>query len=218
MLLASFSLPPDALALEQTLHDVPAITVEAERVAAHSTEWVMPSLWVTNAETDTVTAAFSDDPTVESIVEVTEFSDEIFCHIEWSEAVERRINTFVDKEGSILSAVASDGDWQLRVRFTSQAQLDEFREHFEDQEYTFQLVELTDPDTPHRHYDALTDTQQEALLLALELGYYQVPREITIGELAEELDVSHQAVSELLRRGTGNLIQTLLTTGRGESL
>lgn len=218
MLLASFSLPPGALALEETLHDVPAITVEAERVAAHSTEWVMPSLWVTNADADRVTAALSADATVDTIVEVTEFADEIFYHIEWIEAVERRINTFVDKEGSILSAAASGGEWQLRVRFASQSQLDEFREHFQKQEYTFQLVELTDPDTPHRHYDALTDTQQEALLTALELGYYRVPREITIQELAEELDVSHQAVSELLRRGTGNLVQTLLTTGRGESV
>ncbi|PSP50724.1 hypothetical protein BRC67_09015 [Halobacteriales archaeon QH_3_68_24] len=56
----------------------------------------------------------------------------------------------------------------------------------------------------------LTDTQFATLETALESGYYRVPREQTIEELATELDVSHQALSERLRRGHRTLVETVL--------
>ena len=56
----------------------------------------------------------------------------------------------------------------------------------------------------------LTDAQHTSLLKARELGYYDVPRAISLSELAAELDVSHQALSERIRRGHGNLIDRTL--------
>jgi len=52
----------------------------------------------------------------------------------------------------------------------------------------------------------LTDSQRNALLVALETGYFEEPRNATLGEVAAELDISQPAASGLLRRGIRRLI------------
>lgn len=56
----------------------------------------------------------------------------------------------------------------------------------------------------------LTAERYEVLTAAAERGYFDVPRRLTMTELAEELDISQQALSERLRRGHGTLIDSAL--------
>jgi predicted DNA binding protein len=66
----------------------------------------------------------------------------------------------------------------------------------------------TDPERgPPR--DRLTARQRETLRLAHERGYFEIPREVTLDDLADELGVSNQAVSERLRRGCTHVIGDL---------
>lgn len=58
--------------------------------------------------------------------------------------------------------------------------------------------------------DILTEHQERALGRAAALGYFDVPRRIQLGELAERLDMSTSALSELLRRAQGRLISSYL--------
>ena len=68
----------------------------------------------------------------------------------------------------------------------------------------------TEDPRPVRH--GLTDGQRDTLVAAFEAGYFTVPREITLKELAEQRDSSHQALSEQLRRATGTLVESTLIT------
>ena len=45
---------------------------------------------------------------------------------------------------------------------------------------------------------SLTEKQQEAATLAVSKGYYEQPRETTVDQLADELDISKSAVSQRL--------------------
>jgi predicted DNA binding protein len=47
--------------------------------------------------------------------------------------------------------------------------------------------------------------QRETLLLAVERGYFETPREATLDELAAELDEPRSTVSYRLRRATAEL-------------
>lgn len=58
--------------------------------------------------------------------------------------------------------------------------------------------------------DLLTDRQQRALGRAAALGYFEVPRRTQLEELADRLDMSTSALSELLRRAQGRLISAYL--------
>lgn len=53
----------------------------------------------------------------------------------------------------------------------------------------------------------LSDRQESAVRAALAEGYYKVPRDISLSELAEKLDLSVSSISELLRRAEGRIIE-----------
>ncbi len=52
----------------------------------------------------------------------------------------------------------------------------------------------------------LTDRQREVLMYAISAGYFQVPRKLGLKDLAEQLEMSEGALSELLRRAEGRVL------------
>ncbi len=52
----------------------------------------------------------------------------------------------------------------------------------------------------------LTPTERETVGRAIESGYYEVPRESTLGDLATEFEISDAAVSKTLRRAESKLL------------
>lgn len=57
----------------------------------------------------------------------------------------------------------------------------------------------------------LTDRQREILELAVREGYFEVPRECTLADLAEKLNVDKSTVSTVIRRGEQQVIEWFLT-------
>lgn len=212
MLIATFSLPHDAIALEHAFRELPEMKVEAERIAAHSRAWVMPCLWAANAEFDRTDEVLEADPSVDDIVDGFEFADEKYYQLDWAEHVDQRIDAYVDQRGSILDAEADADGWQIRIRFIDREQFDAFRQALDEQGTGFELRDLTEPGAPRQTFGELTPDQRDAVVLARKRGYFEVPRRTTIREIAAELDISHQALSERLRRGLTNLIDATLTT------
>lgn len=212
MLLATVRLDPEAVTLAETFRRLPDVIFEAERIAAHSTTRTMPCLWATHDDFDAVDAAMEADPSVETIVESRAFDLEKYYHVEWSAAVERRFDAYLDKQASLLSARGTADGWRVRIRFVHREQFEAFRETVREEGQSFNLLTLTHPDASHQSVGALTPEQRDALVAATEHGYYDVPREATIEDLADHLDKSHQTVSELLRRGTKKLCDELLIT------
>lgn len=54
--------------------------------------------------------------------------------------------------------------------------------------------------------DELTDRQREVIRTAFEMGYYEVPREISTADIAAELGVDPSTVAEHLQRAERNLM------------
>jgi predicted DNA binding protein len=63
----------------------------------------------------------------------------------------------------------------------------------------------------------LTDRQYEAVETATRLGYYDVPRSVSLVEVADELGVAAATASELLRRAESNLMGRLFGARRDAS-
>jgi len=56
----------------------------------------------------------------------------------------------------------------------------------------------------------LSDSQREALRVAFDAGYFEEPRDVTLGEVATQLDISQPAASGLLRRAIRRLVVSSL--------
>jgi predicted DNA binding protein len=154
--------------------------------------------------------AGADAPTVGDIRAAADFDDERLYHIEWRDGIDHLVEEMIDHEGVILEASARDDRWRLRIRFMTREQFEDFRAHFDEHGPAFQLEQLFTVEHPRHTRGDVTPEQHEALTTAVDVGYFQVPRDASLQDVADELDVSHQAVSERIRRGTENLVRDML--------
>lgn len=58
--------------------------------------------------------------------------------------------------------------------------------------------------------DAVTDRQREVLRTAHEMGYYEVPREVSIADIADDMGLDPSTVAEHLQRAERNVMHRLL--------
>lgn len=104
-----------------------------------------------------------------------------------------------DEYGRMTLTVVGDGD-DLR------ALLDDFPEGFE-----LTVEEVGDYDRQHATIAAnLTDRQMEAIATAVELGYYSVPREAPLEEIADELGCAESTASNHLRKAEARVMRRLV--------
>ncbi|WP_231186027.1 helix-turn-helix domain-containing protein [Haladaptatus sp. DYF46] len=71
--------------------------------------------------------------------------------------------------------------------------------------------------TPETALPDLSSRQQEALVLAVEMGYYRIPRGTTTTEIADEMDIERRTLEEHLRRAENKIIGGMVSFygGRG---
>lgn len=216
MFTATISIAVEDFALPHALQEVPEMEVKAERLAAHSRHWVLPCLWTAGGDFDAFDAALDDDPTVEEIVTSAEYDNEKFYQVDWCENIKTHLDRGIDREGSLLHAETSGGDWNLTIRFATRDQFDAFREYLTEQGISFQLLDLTRATTPQQFMGGLTAPQRDALVAAVEEGYFSIPRDATMEDVADTLGISTQAASERLRRGVEQFVETMLVADEEE--
>jgi hypothetical protein len=183
------------------------VRVELERVIP-VTEQVMPYLWANVPDADSFEAAVRSSGRVESLVALDRVGDRVLYRVEWAADVESLVYGFAVTEATILEAVG-DGGWSFRVRFPSHDRLAEFHAYCRDHDIEFELRRVYQPGDGESSF-GLTARQREALVLAVDRGYFHVPRGTTLGDIAADLGVSEQAVSERVRRGTDTVLSAVL--------
>lgn len=187
------------------------LRVELDRVVPTG-ESVVPYLWVVDGDLEVVEAALDGSDVVETYELLDSVEGTTLVRVEWRPAAGDLLSVIVESDGQLIDGVGSDGVWDLEIRFDDQSDLAAFFETCSNQDIRLSFQRVHDP-VPPEAVDvefALTETQRETLLAAFETGYYDVPREINLVELAEILGVSDTAVSQRLRRGTGTLIRITL--------
>ncbi|WP_459192993.1 helix-turn-helix domain-containing protein [Halosimplex sp. J119] len=209
-----FTVSAEAFALGDSLEAAPAVTVEFDRLVAHSRDWIMPFLWA-SADEDSFEAfeeAMADDPSVASFEVTDAFAGARLYEMTWSRAVARVVDLVLDHEGAIIDATGRSGEWELRVRFGDRERLGQFHAHFKNSG-DVTLHQLFSPNEPHSGTFNLTAKQRDALIAAFEAGYFESPRGATATELASSFDISQQAFSQRLDRGIARLVENALLTG-----
>jgi hypothetical protein len=204
---AEFRIESSEFLLGTVVGDSGDVRVELERVVPVS-EQVMPYLWAATADVEGFESAVRSSPRVESLTALDRVADRILYRVEWAGDVESLVYGFSVTEATILEAVGH-GRWSFRVRFPNHDQLAAFHDYCQEHDIRFELRRVYQPDQDGDAF-RLTARQREALLLAVEEGYFHVPRGTTLGEIAAQLGVSEQAVSERVRRGTDAVLSTVL--------
>lgn len=208
--IAEFTIPAHEFALSETLERRPDITINIDRVVAHNTSQVVPFVRVTNGEVEGLTEILEADASVMEIELFGETDDERFYRLVWNETAEIVGYMINEHDATVQEATATDGVWHLRVLFPDREDLSAIGEHATENGINLDVKRIYGTDEFEAARYNLTESQHETLSKAIKEGYYEIPRGINTQELANELDISHQALSERFRRATKNLALSAL--------
>jgi predicted DNA binding protein len=207
-------IPPREFALAETFQTCAEATVECEQLVKQPDATVMPLVWVRNTRPDAFEAALDDDPTVATYTQLADTTTEWLYEMHWSANIELVCQFFTMDCAMILDASGSAAGWDLRVLFPDREDVRTTTEFCEAHNLTFTIHSIRQLDGTARQGQArfgLTADQHEALIHAYEQGYFAVPRDVDLEAVADGMEISHQALSERLRRAHQALIgETLL--------
>lgn len=181
-------------------------SIELERLVPIG-EITVPLFWIHHSKKESFTESVGKHPAVDAATEIEVFDDRVLFKLEWDSSRDYVLEGLETHGGQLLNAVGTSEEWEFEVRFASHDALTEFTQHCNSAQISVELLRIynpTDPDTGPWYN--LTEPQREAMLLAVESGYYDIPRGCTTKELAAELGISDQAVTERLRRAIVTLV------------
>lgn len=218
-LIVEFEVPREKFALFETLRSVPDATLEVGRVVADAPDSITAYLWARAPDFEALEAALEADPTVRSLTVLSESADERSYRMTWNEPIDLLLHVLTEQQGTVIHAANRGGAWALRVSFPegdALEQAQELKELAQRNEFSLDVRGIHRTDEYRGAKPEMTRPQQEALVAAFEAGYFEVPKRVTLAELAEAEGVSHQAMSERIRRGVHYLIEQTLVTGGGD--
>jgi len=207
------TIPAREFALVHTLDAEPTTRFECERIIRSGDEAVMPLLWARNADRLELEDAFAEDATVDKVQLLADFGDEYLYRMDWIDHVQLLLGMLTNGEATILDAYGRREEWSLRVMFPTRDKFSKTHDFCTEHGLTFDIESIRELDGQPAGRFGLTEGQYNALVLAAREGYYSVPQERTLEELADELGITHQALSERLHRGTEALIEDSLLVG-----
>lgn len=167
---------------------------------------VLPFFWAEVGDRAAFEAELSSHPEVRDLQRIADDGDRFLYRATWSTDINGVIAALRETNGSILEGKGDHEGWRFRIRFPEHEALQSFVDATGAQGIDVTVNALFHPGHPDTD-EKLSETQRETLLLAYERGYFDVPREASLADLAAEFDISTQAVSQRIRRGAANLIE-----------
>lgn len=211
-IVAEFSTSAEAFALGDALAEHPAVRVELEKVVPTRKE-VLPFFWAWGGDLDAFQETVRDQSIVAELRVVDTLDDQRLYRVEWTRVLTDLGRIIRRADATVLEASGQDDTWRFELRFPSHDDVRGFQTDCADHDISLDLERLhslTELDAEGK-YD-LTPEQRDTLLTALEEGYFEEPRAITLEELADELGLSSTAVSGRMRRAHAKLVARALVT------
>ncbi len=129
------------------------------------------------------------------------------------------ISPIISTANGVILDMKNDGNgWILTVWVPERTNLAPLWDYADRNDIEIELLRVNEYASLGSTDAGLTDSQREALLVALERGYFEDPRSATLSEVAADLEISQPAASGLLRRATKRLIvSSLLDDGENSN-
>ncbi len=206
----------ERLALAPTLRNLDGVSVNVVTQSNTSPGATVFPFLIQYDDLAELEAALDVDATVESYDLVDWTDGQGIYYIEHTPET-KFISTEVTRvNGFLVHAETSSKGWLVRIVLPSRSALNDIWEYADEHDIALDIIELYEnKDAGGEQSFGLTDEQVTALTVAYERGYFDEPREISLSEVAAEIDLSSTAMSGRLRRGMRNLIAATLVDDDG---
>ena len=209
-LIVGFRVDPETVEIGQVLVSDEVDEVELESIVGLDDRSI-PLFWVSVPDEDRFLELVQEDDAVTGIERLEATDGQVLYAVEWEEGSEHLPSLVEEVGGKILSARGTDEEVDVEIQFDRSDCLPTFHEACDGAGIEVEIDRKYNPSRPDSGpWFGLTDPQWEALSLALEHGYFEIPRRCTVADLAEQLDISDQAMSERIRRAMGALVRNTM--------
>lgn len=185
--------------------------LDVEQAVAADPDRPVLFVWASGGDFEAFEALAPEDTTVAAFRCIEDTGDRRLYRVQVADTGGPVLYPLDDRlEASRLAVTSSADGLDVRLRFPDRESLSEYRPLVAERGVDVILRGVYDQaDAPGTEF-SLTEKQRVALLTAVESGYYAVPRETALSEVASDLDVSTQSVSERLRRGVATFVRNAL--------
>ncbi len=151
------------------------------------------------------------DHTVEDAQQVSRYEGWPVYSIEFTPETLLLGSVVTEHNGFALAAHQHDGGWIERWQLPGRSALQSVWEYANDQAFEFEIRTVREiSNSTDIHGTGLTEKQKTTLIHAYNNGYFQKPAEITLEEIADDLDISMNAASGRIKRGMRNIIESAI--------
>lgn len=159
-------------------------------------------------------AGLEADPTIADFERVMELESTMLYRFVYADTA-TLLSPIIAAANGISLDWKNDGTaWIIQIWLPDRSGLSYLWEYASEHDIEFSLLRVNDHGAPVESDADLTDSQREAILVALEMGYFEEPREATLEDVAVELDISQPAAGGLLRRGLKRLVLSTVAATR----
>jgi len=211
-----FSIPSREFTLGQVLAGSSTMHCELERIVPTG-DMMMPFVWVTGENHEEFAESVRDHELVKELVVLDTVGESGLYRIKWANEPTDLIEGIASSNAVVLQAFGN-ATWEFRLRFPDHGCLSTFHNYVIERDIPCHIERtytLTETNKSGYRFD-LSQEQREALLLALRRGYFATPSEVTLDELADELNISRQALSDRIRRGNEQVLRRVLLSTVGD--
>jgi predicted DNA binding protein len=181
-----------------TVEDISSVELES---LVPTGDVTVPLFWIHNSTRESFLERIKRHPAVNDASVVDTFEDRTLFTLDWDAKRDRVFEGISEHDGQLLNAVGTSESWEFELRVANHDTLSDFMTYCETEDISLTITRAYNPTKPDAGpWYGLTEPQREAMVLAVQMGYYDIPRGCTTKELAEELGISDQAVTERLRR------------------
>lgn len=205
-----FSIPAGDFVLGRALQRTSGLTAELEQMIPTG-DRPIPYFWVFGDPDGQFEAVLEDDPALGDCHLVDRLDDRSLYRAEWDPPSDEFVQLIIDSDAVLWGAEGDADTWEFTLRFAGSHELSAFHTACREAGIDLDVVSLDNPiDPAGGESGPLTDAQASLIEYAYDQGYFEIPRQRTLAEIAEELDISDQAVNERLRRGLDSLVESTL--------
>lgn len=208
--IADITVPADAFELGRVMQDFPDVGVELERVVPLQ-ETVIPLFWVSGTDIAEIETALTENQHTENVRQLTTTNGRTLFEVRWTDEINGIVAALIDSRAKILEARGQAEAWDFRLRFEARDQLSELNMALTDEGLPVTLRHIYNPSLPDETA-TLSEEQREALLKAYQRGFFEVPRRVTLAELAREMEISDSALSQRMRRGLAVTVEQVVVS------
>lgn len=152
-------------------------------------------------------AALEDEADIKKFALISAEDSVRLYHVVWEGPHPEEMDELTLNKTFIKRQWITNEGYHLKAEFADREEFAAYRDSCRKMGVGFQLDRLYESNGDNKRVPGVSEKQHEALLAAYEAGYFAVPRQASLRDVADSLDISRSALAERLQRGQSHLLE-----------